>query len=61
MRTISAWVAIAAVPTMIGGIEGMNFGHMPELQNHLGLPGRPRHHVRDLRRTYRGFKRSGWL
>ena len=31
MRRISAWVAIAAVPTMIAGIYGMNFEHMPEL------------------------------
>lgn len=32
MRKISAWVAIAAVPTMVAGIYGMNFDHMPELQ-----------------------------
>ncbi|WP_372507930.1 magnesium and cobalt transport protein CorA [Nocardia amikacinitolerans] len=32
MRKISAWVAIAAVPTMIAGIYGMNFDHMPELK-----------------------------
>ena len=31
MRKISSWVAIAAVPTMIAGIYGMNFDHMPEL------------------------------
>ena len=31
MRKISAWVAIVAVPTMIAGIYGMNFQHMPEL------------------------------
>ncbi|HME50305.1 magnesium/cobalt transporter CorA [Mycobacterium sp.] len=31
MRKISAWVAIAAVPTMIAGIYGMNFDQMPEL------------------------------
>ena len=31
MRRISAWVAIAAVPTMIAGIYGMNFDFMPEL------------------------------
>ncbi|WP_416063103.1 magnesium and cobalt transport protein CorA [Rhodococcus indonesiensis] len=31
MRRISAWVAIAAVPTMIAGIYGMNFDNMPEL------------------------------
>lgn len=32
MRKISAWVAIAAVPTMIAGIYGMNFANMPELE-----------------------------
>ncbi len=38
MRKISAWVAIAAVPTMIAGIYGMNFEHMPELQSPWGYP-----------------------
>ncbi|MDT0215157.1 magnesium and cobalt transport protein CorA [Rothia sp. ARF10] len=36
MRRISAWVAIAAVPTMIAGIYGMNFDNMPELHWHYG-------------------------
>lgn len=31
MRKISAWVGIAAFPTMLAGIYGMNFEHMPEL------------------------------
>ncbi|MET8943630.1 magnesium/cobalt transporter CorA [Streptomyces sp. NPDC004542] len=31
MRKISAWAAMAAVPTMIAGVYGMNFDHMPEL------------------------------
>lgn len=38
MRKISAWVAIAAVPTMIAGIYGMNFQHMPELDSRWGYP-----------------------
>jgi magnesium transporter len=38
MRKISAWVAIVAVPTMIAGIYGMNFEHMPELGWKLGYP-----------------------
>ncbi|TSE01894.1 magnesium and cobalt transport protein CorA [Skermania sp. ID1734] len=38
MRKISAWVAIAAVPTMVAGIYGMNFEHMPELQWTFGYP-----------------------
>jgi magnesium transporter len=36
MRRISAWVAIAAVPTAIAGIYGMNFENMPELHWHYG-------------------------
>ena len=32
MRKISAWVGIGAVPTMVAGIYGMNFEHLPELQ-----------------------------
>jgi magnesium transporter len=38
MRKISAWVAILAVPTMVAGIYGMNFRHMPELHWRVGYP-----------------------
>src|SRR3954447_7223807 len=38
MRKISSWVAIAAVPTMVAGIYGMNFDHMPELHWRFGYP-----------------------
>ncbi|WP_019925199.1 magnesium and cobalt transport protein CorA [Nocardia sp. BMG111209] len=38
MRKISALVAMAAVPTMIAGIYGMNFDHMPELRQVWGYP-----------------------
>ena len=31
LRKISGWVAIIAVPTMVFGMYGMNFEHMPEL------------------------------
>ncbi|MFQ6326012.1 magnesium and cobalt transport protein CorA [Nocardia sp. CWNU-33] len=37
MRKISAWVAIAAVPTMVAGIYGMNFTHMPALEATWGF------------------------
>jgi magnesium transporter len=61
MRKISAWVAIAAVPTMIAGIYGMNFEHMPELQSTLGYP-----LVLGLMGAacvglFRAFRRRGWL
>ena len=61
MRKISAWVAMAAVPTMVAGIYGMNFEHMPELQWAIGYPvvlGATGVAVGFL---YRRFKKSGWL
>ncbi|GAB7191951.1 magnesium/cobalt transporter CorA [Kineococcus sp. NUM-3379] len=36
MRKISAWAAIALVPTAIAGIYGMNFENMPELRTRYG-------------------------
>jgi len=38
MRKISAWIGIAAAPTVIGAIYGMNFSYMPELDSPLGYP-----------------------
>ncbi|MGB3886083.1 magnesium and cobalt transport protein CorA [Gordonia sp. (in: high G+C Gram-positive bacteria)] len=38
MRKISAWAAIAAVPTAAAGIYGMNFDHMPELHWQYSYP-----------------------
>ncbi|SUA73095.1 Magnesium transport protein CorA [Nocardia otitidiscaviarum] len=38
MRKISAWAAMAAVPTMVAGIYGMNFEYMPELKWPFGYP-----------------------
>ena len=61
MRKISAWVAIAAVPTMIAGIYGMNFDFMPELHWELGYYGVLALMVTVCFLLYRAFKRSGWL
>lgn len=61
MRKISAWVAIAAVPTMLAGIEGMNFDHMPELHLLLGYPAILIVMVLSTVLLFRGFKRNGWL
>ncbi len=38
MRRISGWVAIVAVPTLLAGLWGMNFEHMPELDAWWGYP-----------------------
>jgi magnesium transporter len=61
MRKISAWVAIAAVPTMIAGIYGMNFDHMPELHWSLGYPLVIGVMVAICGLLYRSFRRAGWL
>ncbi len=61
MRRISAWVAIAAVPTMIAGIYGMNFEHMPELAWSIGYPLVLAFMAIVCTLLYRAFRRSGWL
>ncbi|MFH0245091.1 magnesium/cobalt transporter CorA [Streptomyces sp. HK10] len=61
MRKISAWAAMAAVPTMIAGVYGMNFDHMPELAHPLGYPGVMVLMVAASAGLYRFFKRRGWL
>src|SRR3990170_1117887 len=37
-KRLAAYGALVAVPTMIGGVYGMNFQHMPELQWQYGYP-----------------------
>ncbi|MFN3217376.1 MAG: magnesium and cobalt transport protein CorA [Acidimicrobiales bacterium] len=61
MRRISAWVAIAAVPTMIAGIYGMNFEHMPELDSRAGYPLVVAAMLVICVGLYRRFRRVGWL
>lgn len=38
MRRISAAVGLVAAPTLVAGIYGMNFDHMPELHWTMGYP-----------------------
>lgn len=61
MRKISAWVAIAAVPTMLAGIYGMNFKHMPELGWTFGYPLLLVVMATFCGLLFRAFKRNGWL
>ncbi len=61
MRKISAWVAIAAVPTMLAGIYGMNFQHMPELRWTYSYPVVLAGMATICLLLYRAFKRNGWL
>jgi magnesium transporter len=61
MRRISAWVAIAAVPTAIAGIYGMNFEHMPELDWTWGYPAVLIVMSVVCSFLYWRFRRAGWL
>ncbi|MBS1690681.1 MAG: magnesium and cobalt transport protein CorA [Actinobacteria bacterium] len=61
MRKISAWVAIAAVPTMVAGIYGMNFEYMPELDERWGYPAVLTGITVACLFLYRTFRRNGWL
>jgi magnesium transporter len=61
MRKISAWVAILAVPTMVAGIYGMNFNHMPELRWEFGYPSVLAFILIACSALFWRFKRIGWL
>ncbi|HEX7299774.1 MAG TPA: magnesium and cobalt transport protein CorA [Solirubrobacteraceae bacterium] len=61
MRRISAWVAVIAVPTMVFGLYGMNFKHMPELGWTYGYPAVVAAVLVVCALLYRRFKRAGWL
>ncbi|MFF2998877.1 magnesium and cobalt transport protein CorA [Streptomyces sp. NPDC057950] len=61
MRRITAWAAIIAVPTMVCGIYGMNFDHMPELHWRFGYPLALAVIAVACVVIHRGFKRNGWL
>ncbi|WP_182315178.1 magnesium and cobalt transport protein CorA [Streptomyces sp. SCUT-3] len=61
MRKISAWAAMAAVPTMIAGLYGMNFEHMPELRSPWGYPAVLAVIAAACLGLFRFLKRRGWL
>lgn len=61
MRKITAWAAIIAVPTMVVGVEGMNFTYMPELQWRFGYPLVILVILGSCLILYRIFRRNRWL
>jgi magnesium transporter len=61
VRKISAWAAIAAAPTLLASIYGMNFRHMPELDWTYGYPIALGAMVLICGSLYALFRRSGWL
>lgn len=61
MKRLAAWAAIIAVPTMIAGIYGMNFAHMPELRWQYGYEAALVVMAAACGALFYGFRRSGWL
>jgi magnesium transporter len=61
MRKISAGAALIVVPTLIAGIYGMNFRHMPELGWTYGYPFALLLMAGAAGGLWVLFKRSGWL
>ncbi|MFA6574999.1 MAG: magnesium/cobalt transporter CorA [Nocardioides sp.] len=61
MRKISAGVGLVAAPTLIAGVYGMNFDHMPELHWMLGYPFALLLMVMTSSALWVFFKKSGWL
>jgi magnesium transporter len=61
VRAISAWAAIIAVPTFLASIWGMNFTHMPELDEPWGYWVALAMMAVAIIVLYRFFKRIRWL
>lgn len=60
-KRLAAYAALVAVPTLIAGIYGMNFTHMPEISWRFGYPVAVGAMVGiDAYLVYR-FRRAGWL
>lgn len=61
MRKISAGAALIVVPTLIAGIYGMNFEHMPELTWTYGYPLVVATMGLTVLCMWLAFRRSGWF
>jgi magnesium transporter len=60
-KKISGWAAILFAPTLVAGVYGMNFDHMPELHWLLGYPFALGLMAAVGGTLYVWFRRSNWL
>jgi len=60
-KRLAAYAALVAVPTMIAGIYGMNFEHMPELNWAFGYPLSIVVMVAIDAYLFYRFRKAGWL
>jgi magnesium transporter len=61
MKRLTSWAAIVLVPTLIAGIYGMNFIHMPELRWRFGYAYALGVMALSMILLYRMFKKRDWL
>ena len=61
MKKLTAWAAIILIPTLIAGIYGMNFRHMPELDWTFGYPLALAIMLASAGLLYRTFRKRDWL
>jgi len=61
MKKVTSWAAIILIPTLIAGIYGMNFRHMPELSWRFGYPFALGAMAIAAGALYVAFKRRDWL
>ncbi len=60
MRTLTAWSIILMASTLIAGVYGMNFVHMPELNWRFGYPGALLAMAGLAIGLYAMFRKRGW-
>jgi magnesium transporter len=61
MKRLTAWAAIILIPTLVAGIYGMNFRHMPELDWAFGYPFALGVMAVLAFVLYRSFRKRDWL
>ena len=61
VKQLTGWAAIILIPTLIAGIYGMNFEHMPELEWLFGYPFALALMAVSAFVLYRVFRRRDWL
>jgi magnesium transporter len=60
-KRLAAYAALVAVPTMIAGVYGMNFKHMPELEWSLGYPLAVGAMIGIDAYLWTRFRKAGWI
>ena len=60
-KQLAAYAALIAVPTLIAGVYGMNFDHMPEIKWLFGYPMALALMLGIDMYLFRRFRKSGWL